>query len=566
MRRLTHTLLLTPLLVLSLLAGVVPAAGPETVAGLPRAEALRLGERMYRQGILPSGRPLQAVVQGDIPVEGTMFSCESCHLRSGLGSLEGTVITLPTNAAELYKPFTKAAEETLPDWGDQLPKSMDSGVLRPAYTDETLALALWNGVDPAGRELAATMPRYQLDPKDMEILVFYLKNLSASPSPGVDGTTLHLATVVSADLPPRQREAMLSVLRAYVATQSSRSRQQDRRAREAPFFEREMYAFYRQLQLHVWELEGPPASWGAQLEGHYRQTPVFALIGGMVTGEWAPVHAFCERNRLPCLFPVTELPVLADNDWYTMYFSKGYYQEGEGVARHLRATAAAGVPARVVQVLRDDAAGRALARGFEETWARYGYPRPEKWLLRPDEPLAALQERLRREAGEATVLLWLGPEVYPLLEARAAAGAPPQVFLAASLLGEKLTELPPPARAFASVAYPWRLPQEARKISEVVRSWLKVRKIPETDLAVQARMYAAVWQFSNALMMMKQDFYRDYLLDVLDCMNDQTYTIAAYPRLSFGQGQRYAAKGCYIVQLAPGPRPELVVKSDWVPH
>jgi hypothetical protein len=41
---------------------------------------------------------------------------------------------------------------------------------------------------------------------------------------------------------------------------------------------------------------------------------------------------------------------------------------------------------------------------------------------------------------------------------------------------------------------------------------------------------------------------------------------AVYGRLSFGPGQRYAAKGCYIVQLGKGPDPELVKKSDWVIH
>jgi len=63
---------------------------------------------------------------------------------------------------------------------------------------------------------------------------------------------------------------------------------------------------------------------------------------------------------------------------------------------------------------------------------------------------------------------------------------------------------------------------------------------------------------------MKDNFYRDYFIDVISMHKD--LDVPLYERLSFGPGQNYASKGCYIVQLSKGAQPELVRKSDWVIH
>jgi hypothetical protein len=83
------------------------------VAGLSIEEALKLGKMMYLEGILPSGEPMEALVQGDIPFDSTIVSCVSCRLRSGLGSVEGRVVTYPKDGITLYKPMTKIG---VSDW------------------------------------------------------------------------------------------------------------------------------------------------------------------------------------------------------------------------------------------------------------------------------------------------------------------------------------------------------------------------------------------------------------------------------------------------------------------
>ena len=58
---------------------------------------------------------MQATVKGDVAMPGSAFTCSSCHLRSGLGSIEGGVFTLPTNGAKLAQPlFGKFPKIPLP--------------------------------------------------------------------------------------------------------------------------------------------------------------------------------------------------------------------------------------------------------------------------------------------------------------------------------------------------------------------------------------------------------------------------------------------------------------------
>jgi hypothetical protein len=539
----------------------------DMIGGLPPAEALRLGEKMYREGLLPSGEPMQAIVQGDIPVDGTMFSCESCHLKSGMGSIEGRMVTLPTNATELFKPFTFSAEETAPPW-QSLPESINWSVRRPAYTEDTLAVAIAAGVDPAGRELSLTMPRYLLEDDDMAILIYYLTQLSAQPSPGITETTLRFATVVGEGISQQDREAMIGVLAANFEFHNGQRRREAERVTKVPFYRKKKTFPYRRFVLDVWELHGQPDTWRRQLEEYNRQQPVFALVGGLVPGEWRPIHEFCEQNHIPSLFPLTDLPVISDSDWYTLYFSKGYYQEGEAAARFLRGLGEKSKEVPVIQVFRDNLEGRALARGVEETRKLLGQAPPQNIIYSGTQvPIARFWKTLASRHPGSVMMLWLPPADLANLSAWAVGSSHPgRLFLSYGLMGQDLYSLPGMLRPFTYITYPYLLPQHGAKRTKVIETWLKFNKIPLTNFSIQAKMYAVGWMLGNGVKMISSDFYRDYFLDAFDMMNDEYYAIAQYSLLSFGQGQRYASKGCYVVQLAPGDNPELLPKSDWVIH
>ena len=555
------------------LASLVSVAAParaqkqEKVAGLPADEAMRLGERMYREGVLPSGEPMMALVSEDIEVESTMFSCSSCHLHSGRGTLEGTVITLPTCGSWLYKPLVGREMKQISQ--ERLPAAFNPPPFREAYTDKLVARAIWAGKDPNDREFNWVMPRYKMSTKDMEILVHYLKNLSATFSPGVDDTTLRFATVVSDGVSVADRNAMLEPLNAHVRDHNSQVRHNERRAQHGPWEMEEMYAAYRRYSLAVWELKGDRSTWPAQLDAYYREAPVFALLGGIVTGEWAPIHSFCERHQIPCLFPITDHPVVSETDWYTLYFDKGFYQEGETAARFLRRVDGPAGDAPVVQVLRDSPAGRDAAIGFAAARSSMGLPAATEVLVAPEQVVdAGFWSRLAAGHPGAVLAIWLEPTDLSEVAALATVEPRPPLALASfGLLGGELAALPSEVRPFTFITHPGSLPEDVGRSSLAVASWLRAKKIPVTNLEVQAKMYFLGWTLTELVHMMRDDFYRDYFFDIADMMRDETYSIAAaYPRVSFGPGQRYASKGCYVVQLDDSNPPKLVKRSDWVIH
>jgi len=332
---------------------------------------------------------------------------------------------------------------------------------------------------------------------------------------------------------------------------------------------------YKRLALSRWMLKGPPETWRIQLEEYYRREPVFALLSGISNGEWRPIHQFSEDHHIPCILPITDFPVISETDWYTLYFSKGPYQEGEAAARYLDSLAESSGN-DIVQVVRASRSGQALSAGFTETWLGLGHKPVVSFSIREGEALT--REFLQRVlTGEkpAVLLFWDGPGALPALEALAGfENRPERVFVSSTYLGKEVWTLKEKTRDFVYLTYPFRLPRDEAQYTNMVESFMGIHNFQGDALVILKRVYSAVQVLSQALMGMNGNYYRDYLLDLFGMTmstsgmglweQDEIYPL--YPRFSFGPGQRYASKGCYIVQLTKGPKPQLVKKSDWVIH
>jgi len=260
---------------------------------------------------------------------------------------------------------------------------------------------------------------------------------------------------------------------------------------------------------------------------------------------------------------------VSESDWYTLYYSKGYFQEGETAARFLRRSDAVAGDAPVVQVLRDGRAARDAAAGFTAAREVMGREAPTTIVLPPEQEVdEAFWLHLVADHPGAVLVLWLEPsDLGGLASLAAVEPSTPAVFLSTSLLGDVPGTVPEAVRPFTYITYPQSLPEDIGRSRLGVEGWLRAKGIPVTNFEIQAKTYFLGWMLAATVKGMRDDFYRDYFMDVVGMMRDEYYSIGAvYPRLSFGPGQRYASKGCYVVQLTAGPEPTLEKRSTWVIH
>lgn len=550
------------------------------------ADDIENGRRIYREGILPSGAPLQGVRMTGSTVSGAGAACVNCHRRSGMGSVEGVIQVPPVNGRFL---FAQREDKALATMDPRSGKRMNQA--HAPYDDESLAAAVRRGRNNRGQEMSAFMPRYTLNDAEMKALTAYLGQLSAQWSPGVTAETIRFTTVVTPGVEPERRKALLDMMRtAFTQKNGSTATVSHPSGRRHMTSAAEfVLGTERKWLLDVWELQGPPEEWGAQLDELYRKQPVFAVVSGLSDSTWQPVHDFCEREGVPCWFPSVDLPPPAQG-FYPVYFSRGVALEAEVLAAWLKEKGRPS-PRRLVQVFRDDYVGRGAAQALRQALNGSGIAVEDRVLSGGGED--ALRAALAQTGRKDGVMFWLRPADVAELEKL----KPPAVaYFSAALAGGEQGPFPAAWREKTRLVYPCELPDKRRANLDYFHQWLKLRKLELVDEQMQSEVFFALNFLTDTIAEMLDNLYRDYLLERAENMiarreggkaEEQARARDAlrlpekvlawrqaaregavqggttiYPRMSLGVGQRFASKGGYIVRFSSGGG--LAADSGWI--
>jgi hypothetical protein len=324
-------------------------------------------------------------------------------------------------------------------------------------------------------------------------------------------------------------------------------------------YSKSMYLAHRHWQLHVWDLTGPAATWAAQLEKHLAEEPVYAVLSGLGGSNWAPVHEFCEHHALPCLFPNVEVPVVADHDFYSLYFSKGVLLEAQLIARAIVAGNAHPGQVAVQQIYRAGDSGEPAAALAAELKERGFTVSNESLPARA--PKRALTAAVSHGAASQILVLWLRPA-----DIAALGPAPPgrvTVYMSGLMGGLEDSPLPAGWRTRTLMAYPFDLPDKRGVRLDYPLGWFKFRHIPVVAQQVQADTFLACSLIADALNNHMADVVvRPYLVEQLQGMLERRIITGYYPRLSLAPNERFASKGGYIVHFATGA--QLTADTDWL--
>jgi hypothetical protein len=397
----------------------------------------------------------------------------------------------------------------------------------------------------------------------MAALIAYLKALDQRRVPGVTASTLHFATIITPDADPLKRQGTLAVLNQFFADHNARPMVAAPRMLTSgrTLYSKSMFRVHRLWELHVWELTGPAATWQKQLEARLAREPVFAVVSGVGGKNWQPVHAFCERAALPCLFPNVEVPVDREQDYYSLYFSKGVLLEAELMAKELIDSDASRTAKMVRQVYRKGDVGEAAAHALEAVLKERGFAVSNSEIA-ADASANAMASALGGSTEHEPLVLWLRPTDVAHLPTEP--GLAPTVYLSGLMAGLEAAPLPLGWRSRTYLTYPFDLPQARKVRVDYALGWFALRKIPVVSLQVQADTYLACGLLSETLNHMVDTFVRDFLIERVELQLDHRILTGYYPRLSLATGQHFASKGGHIVHFSEASGTRLTSEHNWM--
>lgn len=239
------------------------------------------GKQIYVKGESGANEIIARLGSADLEVPASSFSCANCHGLRGEGTREGGIQPPPINWETLTRPHTSALTRRE----------------RAAYVEATLARAVSDALDPAGRRLHPAMPNYRMTREQMADLIAYLKQLGneSDTEPGVTDETIRVGAVLPLSGPLAQiGEDTKAVLVASFAEVNAQGG-----------------IYGRRCELIVEDSRGDPAQTLEATRRLIEHGDIFAMLSNFEPGESAAVSELIQSKEVPLVGPLTLSPRIA---------------------------------------------------------------------------------------------------------------------------------------------------------------------------------------------------------------------------------------------------------------
>ena len=507
---------------------IASAAIPE--GGLSPEE--RRGKEIYLRGVSPSGKEIKAMV-GELDLPASTVTCAGCHGQRGGGKTEGGVTAGNLTWSNLVKTY-----------GHTHPSGRKHG----PFNEKLFTRSLVQGLDPAGNKMAVAMPLFEMAPEDVADLIAYLKRIEADHDPGLTETSVKVATIL-----PQQGAladigaAMKDVLTAYFANVNDKGG-----------------IYNRRIELETIETGTDAAATVANAGKLVNAGQVFAMVSGLSAGADKELASLTQEAEVPLMGPLTLLPQTGfQNNRNIFYLLPGTGEQARALVNFAAASKPELKKSRFAIVHSESELSVAAATAIEDQARKMGWKSVTKKAYSSKLfDAAQIARDLKREGTEAVFFFGAGGEESGLINAAAAAGWTPHVFLLGALVGRDVAAKIPlsfTGRVFLSVP---TVPSDITPAGLAELYALQKRyKFAPRHTASQLMAFAAAKTFTEALKRTRKDLSREKLITALEGLYE--YDTGVTPSITFGPNRRVGAMGGYVVSIDPAKR-EFVSAGGWV--
>jgi ABC-type branched-subunit amino acid transport system substrate-binding protein len=476
------------------------------------------GKQIYVQGTSPSAREILAYVgESSLEMPGTSMACANCHGLDGQGKPEGSISPSDIRPEFLTKPYGL----THPD-----------GRKHPPYTERGLELAITRGTDPAGNRLLSVMPRYAMSREDLADLIAYLGRLGSDRDPGINESSIVIATSVPANGPLAEMgQAIKAVTSAFFDNLNSQGG-----------------VFNRHIELKFVETAETAAGTRANFERLLRDEHVFAMSGAFIAGSEKELIPLMAQKEVPLIGPLTLYPQTG----FPLNRQVFYLLSGiDGQARTLIDFAARKPELKnrpLVVVYSPSEVDTSVVEAIKDQSKKDGMSAPQTYPYAVGRfDVAEAVRQFKQTGRDAVFFLGNGDQALTFMREADKSGWFPTIFLPGAGGSRDVFSAPAGFSGKIFLSFPTSpADQTAEGISEF-HALAEKYKLPAKHVAAQLSAYSAAKILVEALKRAGKDLSREKLIGALEGFYE--YPTGLTPAITYGPNRRIGAMGAYVITV-----------------